>query len=49
MLLVAVERQSRVVRLCALASKEAAVVQRALAAMLRKEVVLSLTYERGLE
>ena len=48
-LLVAVERQSRVVRCRALESKEAAVVQRALVAMLCMEVVLSLTYDRGLE
>ena len=48
-LLVAVERRSRVVRCCALESKEAAGVQRALVAMLCMEVVLSLTYDRGLE
>ena len=48
-LLVAVERQSRVVRIRALESKEAAVVERALVAMLCMEVVLSLTYDRGLE
>jgi IS30 family transposase len=48
-LLVAVERQSRVVRCRALESKEAAVVQRALVAMLCMEVVLSLTFDRGLE
>lgn len=48
-LLVAVERQSRVVRCCALESKEAALVPRALVAMRCLEVVLSLTYDRGLE
>jgi transposase, IS30 family len=48
-LLVAVERPSRMVRCRALESKEAAVVQRALVAMLCREVVLSLTFDRGLE
>jgi transposase, IS30 family len=48
-LLVAVERKSRVVRCRALESKEAEVVHRALVALLCAEVVLSLTYDRGLE
>lgn len=48
-LLVAMERQSRLVRLRALKSKEAEVVQRGLVDLLRKDMVLSLTYDRGLE
>lgn len=48
-LLVAVERQSRVVRCRALKSKEAAEVERALVPLLRAGVVRSLTYDRGLE
>jgi IS30 family transposase len=48
-LLVAVERRSRVVRCRALESKEAKVVEQALVALLCAEVVLSLTYDRGLE
>ena len=48
-LLVAMERQSRLVRLRALESKEAEVVQQGLVDLLRKDMVLSLTYDRGLE
>lgn len=48
-LLVAVERQSRLVRLQCLPSKEAAVVETGLLWILRGEVVKSLTYDRGLE
>jgi transposase, IS30 family len=48
-LLVAVERRSRMVRFRALESKEARVVEEALVALLRTELVLSLTYDRGLE
>ena len=48
-LLVAVERLSRKVKLVALPSKEAAVVRVALVLLLSLELVHSLTYDRGLE
>lgn len=48
-LLVAVERLSRKVRLVALPSKEAAVTRAALILLLRCEEVNSLTFDRGLE
>ena len=48
-LLVAVERQSRLVRLQCLPSKEAAVVESGLLRILSGEDVKSLTYDRGLE
>ncbi len=48
-LLVAVERRSRLVRLQCLPSKEASVVETGLLWILRGEVVKSLTYDRGLE
>jgi len=48
-LLVAVERQSRLVRLECLPSKEALVVEGGLRRILDGEVVKSLTYDRGLE
>jgi len=48
-LLVAYERVSRRVKLRVLADKSAAEVSRGLRRLLRGEVVLSLTYDRGLE
>ncbi len=48
-LLVALERQSRLVRLECLRSKEAVVVEDGLGRILSGEVVKSLTYDRGLE
>jgi transposase, IS30 family len=48
-LLVAVERQSRKVKLAALPSKEATVARVALIVLLGAELVFSLTYDRGLE